>query len=414
MSRRRETTERCRHAALDELLDVGPRALTHAGIARRAFYSTAAVYQRWPDRRSVLDDVTSAVILPQLERLLDTAAAAGSVLSATGHWLHTMTGEEAQSTVQAVAELCFAARDDEDLAPLASRLVQSMMESVPVGGVDEPVAGGLRWWLAGYALGHSLLVRCGCALPPIVDRLALGLQVGWSHFFDAPPPGLLTGEVDQLTVPGREEPADGIASAILAASRRRIIEDGADAATVRAASADAGVTTGALYRRWANRSALLRSVVAQEGLGDQYRWLLGLLVNASVGFDNEQGAAALAHAASVARQVWSDPESRTFLLEMAVAAHTSAEVCERLAAQVHAVVASREAEVARAVEAGIVSGAVTPLEITWFLQTPPVALRLMSALGIEPSDAEYQSLLRLIAVMLWSEADSSDTSARPT
>lgn len=403
MSRRVETTERLRSGALAELLDVGPRALTHAGIARRAFYSTAAAYQRWPDRRSVLDDLLAVAVVPALEQLLAEAAEAGSTLSATGRWLGLMTAEDAQPTVQAVAEMCFAARDDEALAPAVVTLVQRIISSVPVGGVDEPIASGLRWWCAGHVLGHSLLARCGCVLPALADRIALGVQVGWSHYFDVVPVQPGVGEVDQSIVPGREEPEDSVAAEILAASRRRIVTDGVDAVSLRAASADAGVTTGALYRRWASRSALLRSIVAQEGLGDQYRWLLELLVNASNGFDSAEGEAALHRAASVAKAVWANPESRTFLLEMAVAAHTSREVCERLAAQVHAVVTTRAAEVSRAADAGLVNGPLTPLETTWLLQTPPVALRLMSAIGIEPSDEEYRSVLRLVAAMIWAD-----------
>ena len=147
---------------------------------------------------------------------------------------------------------------------------------------------------------------------------------------------------------------------------------------------------------------MLKSVIAREGLGDQYRWLIGLLTGLAEGFDSPSGHAALAGAADVARRVWADPASRDFLLEMAIAAHTDSVVCDRLAEQIRLVVEARTAEVADAVQVGLVHSMLEPHEVTWFLQTPPIALRMMSAIGIEPTDEEYQSLLRLVAVMLWS------------
>ena len=52
------------HIVVGELLEVGPRALNHPGIARRAFFSAASVYQRWPDRNAVLDAVIRSDIDP--------------------------------------------------------------------------------------------------------------------------------------------------------------------------------------------------------------------------------------------------------------------------------------------------------------------------------------------------------------
>ena len=57
------TTQTLVKAARAELLTVGQAEFAMEGVARRGFYSIGAVYNRWPDRESLLSDLAAEVII---------------------------------------------------------------------------------------------------------------------------------------------------------------------------------------------------------------------------------------------------------------------------------------------------------------------------------------------------------------
>ena len=125
-----------------------------------------------------------------------------------------------------------------------------------------------------------------------------------------------------------------------------------------------------------------------EGLGDRYRWLPELL---------GKGETELEGAAATARKVWSEPESRNFLLELAVVAHTDDNVRQQLADRVNTVVATRLSGLGETDHCDLGCGRLTPREVTWLLQIPPIGFRLLSSLGVEPTKDEYTAVIARLA-----------------
>jgi AcrR family transcriptional regulator len=362
-------------AARAELRDVGQAAFTMDAVARRAYYSPGAIYQRWPDRVSLLGDVGREV-LADLE----------GALAGVG---------------DAEASISFALDDGRDLLGLASEILIAGHTSTEIRDVSLAMWSALRtamgrhlppgmaWYLSIVGLGDAMLASIDIAAPlPVGPRTrwmldacdveAMGLHV--------PRPGALT----QADVPAVPQPArsDPTTLALIQAAQSLLAEQGAELLSTRRVSAQAGVTTGAIYRRYDGKGALLADVLLVALAPDRYEWTWELI--AALASDDPYRAAADVMTAQLLAASRNEAEQRV-LLQIGVAARTDTALRAQIQERVRVASEARCAMFDHLGKAGVIRADIDPAVLAWGFQSEPVGLRAIIPLGI-PVDEEAATL----------------------
>ncbi|MFZ8980446.1 MAG: TetR/AcrR family transcriptional regulator [Candidatus Nanopelagicales bacterium] len=362
-------------AARAELRDVGQAAFTMDAVARRAYYSPGAIYQRWPDRVSLLGDVGREV-LADLE----------GALAGVG---------------DAEASISFALDDGRDLLGLASEILIAGHTSTDIRDVSLATWSALRtamgrylppgmaWYLSIVGLGDAMLASIDIAAPlPVGPRIrwmldacdveAMGLHV--------PRPGALT----QADVPAVPQPArsDPTTLALIQAAQSLLAEQGAESLSTRRVSAQAGVTTGAIYRRYDGKGALLADVLLVALAPDRYEWTWELV--AALASDDPYWAAADVMTAQLLAASRNEVEQRV-LLQIGVAARTDTALRAQIQERVRVASEARCAMFDHLGKAGVIRADIDPAVLAWGFQSEPVGLRAIIPLGI-PVDEEAATL----------------------
>ncbi|MGA1480767.1 MAG: TetR/AcrR family transcriptional regulator [Candidatus Nanopelagicales bacterium] len=362
-------------AARAELRDVGQAAFTMDAVARRAYYSPGAIYQRWPDRVSLLGDVGREV-LADLE----------GALAGVG---------------DAEASISFALDDGRDLLGLASEILIAGHTSTDIRDVSLAMWSALRtamgrhlppgmaWYLSIVGLGDAMLASIDIAAPlPVGPRIrwmldacdveAMGLHV--------PRPGALT----QADIPAVPQPArsDPTTLALIQAAQSLLAEQGAESLSTRRVSAQAGVTTGAIYRRYDGKGALLADVLLVALAPDRYEWTWELV--AALASDDPYWAAADVMTAQLLAASRNEVEQRV-LLQIGVAARTDTALRAQIQERVRVASEARCAMFDHLGKAGVIRADIDPAVLAWGFQSEPVGLRAIIPLGI-PVDEEAATL----------------------
>ncbi len=362
-------------AARAELRDVGQAAFTMDAVARRAYYSPGAIYRRWPDRVSLLGDVGREV-LADLE----------GALAGVG---------------DAEASISFALDDGRDLLGLASEILIAGHTSTEIRDVSLAMWSALRtamgrhlppgmaWYLSIVGLGDAMLASIDIAAPlPAGPRIrwmldacdveAMGLHV--------PRPGALT----QADVPAVPQPArsDPTTLALIQAAQSLLAEQGAESLSTRRVSAQAGVTTGAIYRRYDGMGALLADVLLVALAPDRYEWTWELV--AALASDDPYWAAADVMTAQLLAASRNEAEQRV-LLQIGVAARTDTALRAQIQERVRVASEARCAMFDHLGKAGVIRADIDPAVLAWGFQSEPVGLRAIIPLGI-PVDEEAATL----------------------
>lgn len=362
-------------AARAELRDVGQAAFTMDAVARRAYYSPGAIYQRWPDRVSLLGDVGREV-LADLE----------GALAGVG---------------DAEASISFALDDGRDLLGLASEILIAGHTSTEIRDVSLAMWSALRtamgrhlppgmaWYLSIVGLGDAMLASIDIAAPvPAGPRIrwmldacdveAMGLHV--------PRPGALA----QADVPAVPQPArsDPTTLALIQAAQSLLAEQGAESLSTRRVSAQAGVTTGAIYRRYDGKGALLADVLLVALAPDRYEWTWELV--AALASDDPYWAAADVMTAQLLAASRNEAEQRV-LLQIGVAARTDTALRAQIQERVRVASEARCAMFDHLGKAGVIRADIDPAVLAWGFQSEPVGLRAIIPLGI-PVDEEAATL----------------------
>ena len=393
--RRGETTRWLRAAAFDEFVEVGPRAISLVAVSRRGHYSVGAVAQRWPTARDLIHDVAANEVLPRVRSLAHAAPESG-----LGSWIdYCLTDSSNSRTIRSVAELLFAARDDSELTCMAEAAIADLRASVPVMSDRTDRMSGLTWWATALALGEALLTHSGCDIPPLgsgVDQLATVL-IARADARSFPPAPAESGAV-MITDPQPTPPlaSDATGQALIDAGRSIIVTSGVERATTREITSEAGVTTGALYRRYPDRDTLMRDIFSAELTPERYAWSAEL-VDAIACDPNFDRATNLLVA--ITRRLWEDSDTAHVLLELSMTAHESPTVRAVICTEVNRAQQARQELFTSIVAAELATIDLDPELLSWLFQVVPTGARLLASLGIVPSNDELTAVLGLFPLI---------------
>jgi AcrR family transcriptional regulator len=363
-----ETTERIRDAAVDELLAVGQADFAMESVARRAYFSIGTVYNRWPDRESLLADVGQERIAPHIVEQLAAAASPADAID----WAL----DAGRQTGLLAGEIMLAGHTTSALSPVAAEMWRSLHD-----GLAEHLPGGMAWYVATYAIGDALLGAVGVSGPqPATGRVQWFVDA-CDCSSSAPAPPREAAPVRDIDVPAVPSPqrSDEVARSLIEAARLLLAERGAAGTSTRDIAAGAGVTTGALYRRYDGKSGLLADVLLAQLQPDRYTWTWDL-VQALASADPLSDAATV-----LARRMIDtagDTSAQRVLLQVGIAARNDPALRAQVGERIRAAHDAR-ADMARGfAEAGVLRRDVSPEVLAWGFQAIPVGVRATLPLGI--------------------------------
>lgn len=381
------TSETIRDAAVVELLDVGQAEFTMEGVAKGAFYAIGTLYSRWPDREALLADIALERIVPDVCATLRAAPDAASAIDwALG---------DGRLRVLLLGEVMLAGHTMPEVRPASQQawvdLVDALAQHMPAS---------MAWYVATYAVGEALLEAIDVRGPDpargrtrwLVDACAAVPVRGSAPASSATAPDL---EVPIVPSPAR---TDDVTRALIDAARSLLQEQGAGGTSTRDIAAGAGVTTGALYRRYDGKSQLLADVLLTQLQPDRYAWTWEL-VRALAG-DDPLGAAAGVIADRMLSVAQDEPAQRV-LLQVGIAARSDAGLRHQIGERISAAHAARVDMVQHFIEAGLIRDDVSAQTLAWGFQTIPVGMRAAVPLGIALDEAtvsaSMEALLRAAA-----------------
>lgn len=381
------TTQTLVDAAREELRAVGQADFAMEGVARRGFYSIGTVYNRWPDRESLLRDLGSGVIAPAITEAL---SAAGSPAAAIEWALG-----DGRDDVLLAGELLLAGHTMPSVCP-ASLMAWEALRSGLAAHLPESMA----WYVATYAVGNALLHAIGIDGPnPATGRVtwfADASASGAGPHTPAPSMPRFDG-VEVPVVPGPER-TDDVAIALIGAARILLEAHGAAGTSTRGIAASAGVTTGALYRRYQGKSRLLADVLLTQLEPDRYTWTWDLVQALATADPFSDAATVLANRLIAVAQ---DAPAQKVLLQVGIAARSDPALREQIAERVKVAHAARVDMVRHFAETGVLREDVSPEVFAWGFQTIPVGVRATLPLGVpldrDAVSASMAALLRAAA-----------------
>ena len=397
-NRRQITTELIRQAASAEFVEVGPRALSLSSVAKRAYISVGAVYERWSSREACIEDLISH----ELPRVIDSLVAP---------WRNTDTDmlalvragliePDSLRSMRFVAESVFAARDEPDLGPQVrdgiAVLEFSIQGRLPEGA-STPAIG---WWLISTWLGVSLLRTSGCSIPTSFDDHVIEILQSMSAEGDLSRNALAAhGVVAEHPIPGQNRPgSDSTTAALLDATNEIIASRGVREADLRSVARQAGVTTGAVYRRFSGRSELMIKAFVAGLNPERYAWTPKFISILDAEGINGLGN----YLTTLCQRIWDDHSSSHLLLEFSVAAHTDQRVRASVIDEIVTVAGNREFFYTSLINAGVVDRRFSAEGLAWTLQIPPIGMRLLASIGVVPTEDELRPLLTEYALLLLS------------
>ena len=376
-----QTTRDLIAGARTELAAVGQAAFTMDGVVRRSFYSSGALYERWPDRADLLADVGREVrdeLGRALAGLPDAPAAFAWAL------------DDARDVLTLAGEILIAGHTSPSVRAIAIETWTTLRE-----GLERVLPPGMAWYTAAVAIGGALLDVIGLPGPrPPTGRItwlteACTIEIEQRH---VPLPGGASPGVDVPEVPLPVR-SDATAQALIQAAQALLAEHGAEGISTRRVSAAAGVTTGAIYRRYDGKAALLSDVLLAELAPDRYAWTWEL-VRALATDDPYWGAAD-----AMTRQLFAataDETSQRVLLQIGVAARNDDALRSQVQQRVLVAHQARTDMFARLAEAGVMRDDVDPSVLAWGFQTEPVGVRAILPLGIPLDEVAVTTSMRAI------------------
>ena len=367
--------------ARDELAAVGQAGFTMDGVARRSFYSPGALYERWPDRADLLADVGREVRDELARALADIPDAPAAFAWAL---------DDARDLLALAGEILIAGHASPAIREVAIDTWATLRE-----GLERILPPGMAWYTAAVAIGGALLDVIGLPGPtPPTGRIAwlteaCAIEIEQRHV--PLPGGAQSGaDVPEVPLPVRSDPT---AQALIQAAQALLAEHGAEGISTRRVSAAAGVTTGAIYRRYDGKAALLSDVLLAELAPDRYVWTWEL-VRALATDDPYWGAAD-----AMTRQLFAaaaDETSQRVLLQIGVAARNDEALRTQVQERILVAHRARTDMFARLAEAGVMRDDVSPAVLAWGFQTEPVGVRVLLPLGIALNEAVVTASMRAI------------------
>ena len=399
-SRRDQTTSFIRDAAVRELVENGHALLTMESVARRSFSSVGSVYARYPDRSHLLADVLGASVMPVLRSLDDHGPGGLDALMR-----RVFSDASLAAALHALVEISMASRMDPSLRGGSLDGIHMLRRAFPLRSSDPALEEGIRTQLTATVLGHFVMTGAGCAVPPLGPDIASLVAVLSADGGDDDPDarnmeGPAAAAAPRVALPAAppERERDGIARTLTDETAHALAESGLAGARLRDIAQRAGVTTGAVYRRYGSKNELVNDVLVRELNNDKYGWT-GEFVEALVS-DPSRFRAAQSMARAV-RKVIDDPLRLLAGIEIMQAARTDPTVRHTVATQVHDAAHARTRMMEELVAAGVARDRVNPRLVGWLMQITPAGNRVLAMMGIEIDEdvltRTLQAYLRAVA-----------------
>lgn len=381
------TTSALVDGALEELLEVGQAAFTMEGVARRSYFSVGAVYDRWPDKPAVLAYLAEHALPEQLKQML---AGFGDVPAlVTG----LTDGGSGQRVMALVGESLLAAHTMEAVREPAVALVDQLMQHL-----RSVMGPGMAWYIATTSLGQALL--------GLLDIRLVGRDQDWVRLMvdaveaegSAEPPGSEgSGEVISPPLPEVPGPVrhDPVSRSLVEAARLLLQEAGVSGTTTRDIAASAGVTTGALYRRYPGKSGLLADVLLTELDPDRYAWTWDLIKALASEEPYTEAAEVMARRLIETSQ---DLSMQRILMQVGIAARNDPALRVQVAARIAAAQQARAQMVEHFMAAGIMRPDIPADAYAWGFQTLPVGNRALLPVGRGIEAESARSAMRAVMI----------------
>ena len=385
------TTQTLLEAAREEILAVGQADFAMEGVARRGFYSIGTVYSRWPDREALLSDLGSVVVAPAITQALRVAQTPADAIA----WAL----DEGRDDVLVAGEILLAGHTMPDVRPASLEVWESLH-----GGLAQHLPQSMAWYVATYAVGSALLHAIGIDGPdPATGRVAWFAEGTATATDSAAPSGAMPrpGTIEIPVVPGPER-TDDVAVALIGAARILLEQHGAAGTSTRGIAATAGVTTGALYRRYEGKSRLLADVLLTQLQPDHYTWTWDLVQALASDEPLTDAASVLAERMITVAE---DAPAQKVLLQVGIAARGDAALREQIAERVRIAHAARVDMVRHFTDTGMLRDDVTPEVFAWGFQAVPVGVRATLPLGVP---LERAAVSASITALLRAAARSPD------
>lgn len=377
-----EATAALTQGAVAELLAVGQAKFTMEGAAGRSFYSVGSLYERWPDRSSLLAYLAQSPVHDMVANLVGPATDASSLLA-------NMAGDH--DVVALAGEILLSGHTDDTLRGPAVRLWETLLR-----GLRQHMGPGMAWYVGSTTLGNALLELIGVHGPLP--------SPGWSNLLLAAINAELCEETSNLgravdlhdaplpvvPAPSRQDP---VALALIEGARLLLAESGVQGTSTRDIAASAGVTTGALYRRYPDKSRLIADVFWTQLEPAGYGWTWDLVQ--ALATDDPYGASAQVMADRIVATS-ADSAHQRVLMQVGVAARSDPVLQNKVHAQISAAVSARGELVGQLQRVGIIRRDVDADCFAWAFQTLPVGLRALTPLGIDLDEGDVRAAMRAI------------------
>jgi len=358
---------------MQELASVGQADFAMDRVAKGAYCSVGSIYERWNDRAQLLADLACGPITELIrEALLERDDARDAI-----RWVLV----EGNSTLLLAGEALLAGHTTPEVKAPAVALWEAL-ESGLARNMPKPLA----WYVATYAVGSALLGALGVQVhDPDAQRVRwIADACGDAQTGDAKRATVSSTDAVELPVVPDPSRGDDVSLALIAAAQALLSERGAEGTTTRDIAAGAGVTTGALYRRYEGKSGLLADVLVTQLEPDRYAWTWDLVQALASDDPVGQSAAVLAQRMVDVAQ---DLPAQQVLLQVGIAARNDPALRAQVVERIRVAHQARVDMVRHFADAGLLRTDVSAEVMAWGLQVIPVGVRATLPLGV-PLDVE--------------------------
>lgn len=360
-------------SALAEVQSVGQADFAVERVAKGAFCSVGAVYERWSDRRALLAELARGPITSGIKAGLANADSATSAVT----WMLT----DGRTQLLLASEIILAGGNATEVREPAID-VWNELES----GLARHMSPAIAWYVATYAVGNALLGALGVTLEDEHQGRVRWLSDVCSDADLSNRRGYREVSPHAVNVPTLPSPSrtDEVSLALISAAQLLLSERGAEGATTRHIAAGAGVTTGALYRRYDGKSRLMADVLLTQLEPDRYAWTWELVQALASEDPVGQSASILANRMV---EVAGDLPAQQVLLQVGVAARNDPMLRAQVVERIRIAQDARADMIRHFVDAGILRDDIAPAVLAWGFQVVPVGIRATLPLGtpLEPA-----------------------------
>lgn len=360
-------------AALKQLCLRGADGLTMEGIADAARVSIGWLYDQW----SGLGPLLAEALADGLPRSIHHVNAIDPLTTSA-------LSPDPTSPERLIVESLFVARRFEECRAVVSPLINEWQRSV-----------GLQ--RSAVVVGFGALRLCGIEVDAQDLHCVSALEARTMRGVDEASPSDRTMIASDLradlpvTGPTRQDDTSRRLQQAMAA----ITADKSGAATLRAVADAAGVTTGAIYRRYPSKDDLLADTIRAHVTEDRGGWAVRFLGALGIG-DLSGASAVLAQALAQASDPMS-PEARQAIGFVAMARQEPG-ARQVLADRITLAQRTRQAQFQAVGATGAFAHDDSAVALAWAVQCVPTGARLLALAGVPTGEAAWlEPTRRLIA-----------------